>query len=210
MLMSAHVLIQFIELVLATAQAGLTFSKDPYDIERFAKLRAISAQFLARTTSYEVSEVEHWIDLDEGYPTPKFDVRAIVLDEQNRLLLVRERADSRWTVPGGWSDIGESPAEAIQREVLEETGLQVKATHLLAIFDKHKHAHPPQLPHAYKAFFSCAVTGGELLQGTVETSEARYFDLLALPELSFDRVLPEQLRTLHSRILAGENATLFD
>lgn len=203
-------LLEFIELVISTAQAGLTFSKDSFDIERYLTLRQTATEILAHHENLAPAEVGRWLALDNGYPTPKLDVRAMIMDEHEQIFLVREKADARWTLPGGWCDIGRSAAEAVVREVREEAGLQVAPVRLLALLDKHKQRHPPQMPHAYKAFFLCQVEGGALLQSTAETSGAAYFRAAALPELSLDRVLPGQIQALHARVLAGHAAALFD
>lgn len=200
----------FLEQVLATAQAGLTYSKDPFDIGRFHALRDATAALIAEQSTLDPVRIADWIALDSGYPTPKLDVRALILNEQGQLLLVRERSDGCWTLPGGWCDIGDSPAGAVVREVVEETGLICRAVQLLALFDKLRHPHPPQLPHAHKAFFLCEVTGGQLLTETDETQDAAYFPLEALPELSRHRVVASQLRTLHTHVQQGRPDTLFD
>jgi ADP-ribose pyrophosphatase YjhB (NUDIX family) len=202
--------IDYLERVLATAQIGLTFSKSPYDIERFRRLQQETAEVLATDANPDAAAVRDWIDLDTHYVTPKLDVRALVLDEEKRVLLVRESTDGLWSLPGGWCDVGESAGEAVVRETLEETGLSVKAVRLLALFDKHKHAHPPQIPHAHKAFFFCQPISGSLQERTNETTGARYFPIASLPPLSRQRVLPEQISRLAERALAGELETLFD
>ncbi|MFQ2269397.1 NUDIX hydrolase [Aeromonas enteropelogenes] len=200
----------FLEQVLATAQAGLTYSKDPFDIGRFEALRAATAALIASQSELAPEAISDWIALDTGYPTPKLDVRAFIVDEARRILLVQERSDGGWTLPGGWCDIGDSPAAAVVREVVEETGLECRAVQLLALFDKLKHPHPPQLPHAHKAFFLCEVTGGQLLTETDETREAAYFPIEALPPLSRHRVVESQLHTLHRHVQEGRGDTLFD
>ena len=200
----------FLEQVLATAQAGLTYSKDPFDIGRFEALRAATVALIASQSTLAPEASAHWIALDSGYPTPKLDVRALILDDAGRILLVRERSDGLWTLPGGWCDIGDSPAGAVVREVVEETGLACRAVQLLALFDKLKHPHPPQLPHAHKAFFLCEVTGGALLTETNETQGAAYFPIDGLPPLSRHRVVASQLRTLHAHLREGRRDTLFD
>lgn len=200
----------FLEQVLATAQAGLTYSKDPFDIGRFEALRAATVALIASHSDLKPDAIAEWIDLDRGYPTPKLDVRALIVDKAGNILLVQERSDGCWTLPGGWCDIGDSPADAVVREVVEETGLECRAVQLLALFDKLKHPHPPQLPHAHKAFFLCEVIGGQLLGETDETQGAGYFPIDDLPELSLHRVVEPQLRTLHAHLLQGRRDTLFD
>jgi ADP-ribose pyrophosphatase YjhB (NUDIX family) len=208
--MNNPALLNYLELVLATAQVGLTFSKNCYDIERFKKLQEVTAKLLASHTQLNVEAIKTWITLDSEYPTPKLDVRAVVFNSNQDVLLVQERSDSLWTLPGGWCDIGESPSEAIEREVLEETGLSCKAVRLLALFDKHKHSHPPQIPHAHKAFFLCKVNGGSMLQSTNETSGAQYFSQNALPILSEHRVLATQIHTLCNAVKNDIKECLFD
>ncbi|HHQ4635799.1 TPA: NUDIX hydrolase [Aeromonas veronii] len=200
----------FLEQVLATAQAGLTYSSDPFDVGRFEALRRACTDLIASQSELKPEAIAEWIALDSGYPTPKLDVRALILDEAGRLLLVQERCDGCWTLPGGWCDIGDSPAAAVEREVIEETGLECRAVQLLALFDKLKHPHPPQLPHAHKAFFLCEVTGGQLLAETDETRGAAYFAIDDLPLLSRHRVVESQLHTLHGHVQQGRRDTLFD
>ena len=94
-----------------------------------------------------------------GHATPKVDVRGAVFRDE-RLLLVRETTDGRWSLPGGWADVGESPAEAVVREIREESGFETQVCKLVALYDRNKHGHPPMLFHAYKAFFLCDLVGG--------------------------------------------------
>ena len=200
----------FLEQVLATAQAGLTYSRDPFDIARFEALRAATVTLIASQSELAPDAIGDWITLDSAHPTSKLDVRAFIQNDAGHVLLVQERSDGCWTLPGGWCDIGDSPADAVVREVSEETGLACRAVQLLALFDKLKHPHPPQLPHAHKAFFLCEVTGGALLTDTDETKGAGYFPIDALPELSRHRVVASQLRTLHDHLSQGRGDTLFD
>ncbi len=115
----------FLEQVLATAQAGLTYSRDPFDIGRFEALRAATVALIASQSELDPAAISAWIALDSGYPTPKLDVRAFIQNDDGHILLVQERSDGCWTLPGGWCDIGDSPAGAVVREVAEETGSPV-------------------------------------------------------------------------------------
>jgi ADP-ribose pyrophosphatase YjhB (NUDIX family) len=182
----------------ALAQAGLTYATDPYDRERYEELRAISVRLLSALSDEPVEKIIGAFASENGYPTPKVDVRAVVIRD-GAVLMVRESQDrGKWTLPGGWADVGFSPFEMAAKEVQEETGLVVKATRLLALFDKRKHDHPPQPWYVYKAFIQCEVTGGSLLQKTLETAGARWFrqeDLGAL-QLSEDRTTAFQLKAV--------------
>jgi ADP-ribose pyrophosphatase YjhB (NUDIX family) len=137
------------------------------------------------------------------------DVRALVI-RAGEILLVQERSDKLWTLPGGWCDINRSPRESVEREVLEESGLEVRASRLLALFDKHKHDHPPQIPHAYKCFFLCDEKGGHLVNGTLETISAKFFPMDDLPLLSMNRVTPRQLQLVVAIAEDPARATAFD
>ena len=115
----------------AIAQSGIAFSKDTFDIERYEELRAISAEVLEHYSSLERGKIEALFAKEEGYQTPKVDVRGVVFKE-NRILLVRERSESRWSLPGGFCDVGFSAAENIVKEIREESGYETKAVKLLA------------------------------------------------------------------------------
>lgn len=188
-------LVALIDEVSAIGQIGQTYSTDKFDLERFERLRAISAEMLALATALPAAQLRSWMDLDSGYVTPKLDCRALIFRGET-VLLVQEISDGLWTLPGGWVDINESPSEAVEKEVREESGLTVRAEKLVALIDKRRHDYPPQLPHSYKLFFRCTETGGELLQGTLETAASAFVPLDALPPLSLNRITPAQLTWL--------------
>ncbi|HLR57427.1 MAG TPA: NUDIX hydrolase N-terminal domain-containing protein [Beutenbergiaceae bacterium] len=180
----------------AIAQNGLAYSRDHFDIERFQRLAVLAEQLLVRDDlgSYRPAPA-----LTAGYATPKVDVRAGVFDEDGRVLLVQEVADGRWSLPGGWCDVLETPRAAIEREVREEAGMTVSAVHLAAVIDREVWAHAPAYDHhVYKLFFVC--TPETTLDPTFTSSEtlaAEWFEVDELPELSIQRVLPEQIHLLH-------------
>ena len=193
----------------AIAQNGLTFAKDPYDIERYQNIRELVAEMLAAGSHQDISIIRDWLCADSGYMTPKMDVRGVVFHE-NKLLLVRERSDGKWTLPGGWADVCASPAENVVREVREESGFETKATKLLAVLDRSKHPHVPQFPfHVYKMFFQCAITGGSA-KSSSETDGVDFFSESDLPELSLDRVTPGQITRLFAHHRHPQWATDFD
>jgi ADP-ribose pyrophosphatase YjhB (NUDIX family) len=176
------------------ARAGLTYSRDPFDRERFSRVEAIAAEILASRSRLEGEDAAELLATEDGYLTPKVDVRAAVF-ERDRILLVREVSDGRWSLPGGWADVGESAGEVAVREVREEAGLEVRATRLVALLDKSKHDHPVQLWYVYKAFFACEVTGGTL-RPSAETPAVDFFARDALPPLSIDRITPGQIERM--------------
>ncbi|WP_459782458.1 NUDIX hydrolase, partial [Photobacterium sp. R1] len=126
----------------AIAQAGKAYSHDLYDLERFDQIADISYQMFAQISGQPLSKVHHLFIPEEGYPTPKVDLRAGVIRD-NKILLVKEREDGKWTLPGGWADVCETPSQGIVREVLEESGLVVSQPKLIAIKDRAVHPYQP-------------------------------------------------------------------
>jgi ADP-ribose pyrophosphatase YjhB (NUDIX family) len=180
----------------AVAQSGLTYAKDPYDVERYEQVRMIAAEIAAYHSETPASRIDELFAGELGYATPKLDIRALVLDEKGDVLLVKEKEDGCWTLPGGWVDVGESPSEAVEREVEEESGYQVHAVRLLALWDRNKHPHPPMPFHVYKVCFLCELLSGDPLTASMETEEVGFFAKDALPELSLKRVMPQQIERL--------------
>lgn len=174
----------------AIAQNGLTYSGNQFDIERYHQLTEIAAQMIAFKTDHEHAHIKEVFDSYSHYATPKMDVRAAIFKDDH-VLMVNE-LDGLWSLPGGWCDINYSPADVIIKEVKEETGFEVKVIKLIALLDKLKHEHPPQIPHSYKSFFLCDITGGEL-QTSHETSAVQYFPVHDLPPISMHRVTPSQI-----------------
>jgi len=193
----------------AIAQTGLTYAKDPFDIERYQSIRLVAAEMMAAGSG--VGGADFFVKLlsaDVGYATPKVDVRAAVFRE-GRLLLVREKEDGRWTLPGGWADIGDSPSGAVVREVKEESGFDVKARKLLALLDRNLHGHPPIPYHAYKLFFLCDIVGGNA-HAEQETDAVGFFADDEIPPLSLTRVTPAQIARLFEHCVQPEWPTDFD
>ncbi len=180
----------------AIAQSGLTYAKDPYDVERYEQVRMIAAEIAASRSEAPASRIDDLFGGELGYATPKLDIRALVLDEKGDVLLIKEKEDGRWTLPAGWVDVGESPSEAVEREAKEESGYRVRAVRLLALWDRDKHPHPPMPFHVYKLVFQCGLLGGAPLAATTETDGVGFFPKEALPELSLGRVTSGQIERL--------------
>ncbi len=175
----------------AIAQSGLAYSPNPYDLERYETVREIAAQMMAAISAAPVEPIRVLFAGQSGYATPKVDVRG-ALFRDDRILLVREREDGGWTLPGGWADVGESPADATVREVREESGYQTRAVKLMALYDRNRHGHPPIPFHAYKLFFQCELLGGTPAPSS-ETTAVDWFAADALPALSTSRVTAAQI-----------------
>ncbi|UKS24594.1 NUDIX hydrolase [Paenibacillus sp. HWE-109] len=177
----------------AISQAGLTYGENGYDLERYEALRKISVEMMSYFTDTPIDKVTELFANEQGYQTPKVDIRAVVLQD-NKLLLVKERADGAWALPGGWADIGLTPSEVAVKETYEEAGYEVKPLRLLAVLDKKRHAHPPSANHVYKMFILCELTGGQALEEAgLETTGVGFFGASELPPLSLERNTAEQL-----------------
>ena len=193
----------------ALAQTGLTFAQNEFDRERYASVQRVAAEILARGSGLSTDHLLTLFGAEEGYATPKVDVRGVVFRE-GALLLVRERADGGWTLPGGWADVCESPAENTAREVFEETGYVVRATKLLAAYDRSRHPHqPPALHHIYKLFFLCELLGGEPTDSH-ETDAPSFFREEEVPSLSISRVTPGQIARMFQHLRDPDLPTDFD
>ena len=192
----------------AIAQTGLTFSEDTYDRERYEQIRDIAAEIVAGHTGMDATAIVDLFRGQEGYATPKVDVRGAVFDGE-RLLLVRERIDGLWTLPGGWADVGDSPAEAVVREIREESGYEARATRLVALYDRNKQGHPPMPFHAYKAFFLCDLLGGSAAVSH-ETTAVGFFARTEIPPLSTGRVTTHQIERMFAHRDNPELPTEFD
>jgi ADP-ribose pyrophosphatase YjhB (NUDIX family) len=176
------------------AQTGLAFCENPYDIERYHALRALAARILAAHTATQADRIEDLFANEHGYATPKVDVRAAVFDAEGRILLVREVQDGgRWTMPGGWVDVNQTPAQCALREVTEESGYTACIVKLAAVWDRAQQGHPPGAFSIVKLMFVCALTGGAPTT-SLETSGTGWFTEAELPaDLSRGRTLPHQL-----------------
>ncbi|CVI70124.1 hypothetical protein NDGK_01764 [Clostridiales bacterium CHKCI001] len=173
------------------AQAGLTYSKDCYDIERFERVREIAAEMVAYKTEIPLDKVKDLFCSETGFQTPKIDTRAAIFKE-NKILLVKETSGT-WSLPGGWCDVMESVKSNTEKEVWEEAGLKAEAVKLIAIQDRNKHNVPPYAYGIAKVFFLCTVSGGKF-QENIETTASEYFALDELPELSLEKNTKEQIQ----------------
>ncbi len=173
------------------AQTGLTYARDPYDIERYHEIADIALQMFADRSALDLAALEELFASERGHATPKVDVRAAVFRD-DEVMLVRERSDGCWTLPGGWSDVGETASESAVRETREEAGYDVRVTRLLALYDKRVHPHPPQAFYVFKVIFEAVIVGGEPAASD-ETDAVAFFRADALPPLSLGRILPSQI-----------------
>jgi ADP-ribose pyrophosphatase YjhB (NUDIX family) len=195
----------------ALAQTGLEFSKDPYDLERYAALRRLAARIMAEHTAADIRRIEELFDGETGYATPKVGVRGAVFDAAGRILMVREVVDeNRWTLPGGWADVNQTPAQSVVREVFEESGYRVRAVKLAAVWDRARQAQPAMAFSVVRMFFVCALEGGAPTT-SLETSEVEWFAEAEVPaDLSLRRTLPQHISRMFAHWRDPGLATEFD
>lgn len=190
------------------SQAGLTYSKNEFDLDRYRQIQKIAAEMLANGTALPFEKTNQLLIEEQGYATPKLDVRGVVFNK-GKVLLVKELADGGWTLPGGWVDIGEPPAHSAEREVWEESGFTVHAVRLLALYDNRKHDFYPTFNHIYKLFFLCKLIGGKPAN-SIETSDAQFFSRDALPPLSNGRTTAKILMNMFDLGEQTDAPTVFD
>ena len=194
--------------LLALSQSGLHFTPQEYDRERYREIIEIATALLAAESSESADSLRSRWFVEDGYATPKMDVRGAIFRD-DRVLLVRETTDGKWTLPGGWADVNDSPSHAVEKEIEQESGFTARAVKLAALYDRNLHDHPAYLFHAWKAFFICDITGGEA-RTSHETDGVEFFSLYALPELSTGRSTAKQIRRMYEHHLDRARATDFD
>lgn len=192
----------------AIAQNGSHYADNDYDRERYEAIARIAAEMSAEHLRLPSADLLAVFRGEMGHATPKVDVRGVVFDD-DALLLVREREDGGWTLPGGWADIGDTPASAVEREIREESGYRTQASKVLAVLDRNRQGHPPHPFHIYKILIQCEMLGGEATPSN-ETSDVAFFREGEIPELSLARVLPQQITRLFQHRLHPEWPADFD
>jgi ADP-ribose pyrophosphatase YjhB (NUDIX family) len=192
------------------ASTGLFFAADEFDRERYREIAEIANAMLAEIGDVPVERIAGLVsDLAQGYATPKVDVRGAVV-EDDAILLVRERNDGLWTLPGGFADVGRSAAENVEKEIFEEAGLRVRARRLYAVRHKAKRAYEPDARDFYKLFFLCERLDAAAPAAGAETSEARFFERGRLPELSRARVIEDDIEAAFAHAVGEGRPASFD
>lgn len=173
------------------AQAGLAYTNNVYDIERYERLREISAEMISEKTDINLNKIKDLFCNETGYQTPKIDTRAVIFKD-NKILLTHE-SNGTWSLPGGWCDVLESVGSNTIKEVKEETGLDAQTVKIIAIQDRNKHNKPIYAYGVCKVFILCNVIGGEFIEN-IETTEIKYFSLDEIPDnLAEEKTNKEQI-----------------
>ena len=194
--------------LLALAHTGLHYTENEFEKERYEEVIRIATDLIANGEAYRADHLQAVWQVEAGYVTPKLDVRGAIFRGEE-VLLVRERSDGHWTVPGGFADVNESPSVAILKEIEQESGYTARIVKLAAVHDRNIHNYPAFMFHLWKLLFVCEITGGAP-QESMETDGVGFFRLDALPMLSTGRITAAQLRMLHKHYLNPQLATEFD
>jgi ADP-ribose pyrophosphatase YjhB (NUDIX family) len=192
----------------ALAQTGYHYEEDEYQRLRYQRLTEIAAEIVSEHSNLEYSPILEAFNTQIGYATPRVDVRGVVFRDK-RLLLVRERMDGGWTLPGGWADVGDVPSKAAEREVWEEAGFHVMVHKVVGVYDANRVGRL-ELFHAFKIVFLCDLISGEA-RPSIETSEVAFFDREELPEvLSGERTKARHIQDAFACLEDPNRATVFD
>jgi len=189
-------------------QIGRHFSANEFDRQRYERLEVLSSQILAQYSQISEDTLLQSFLAQEGYATPKVDVRAAVFKE-NKILLVQESQDSLWSMPGGYGDINETPSMSAEREVWEESGFKVKAQKVIGVYESNHDRAPIKVFHAYKVVFLCELLGGEAT-ASHETTAVDFFAFNALPPLSLNRTQTRYIEEAFAHLCDPERGTAFD
>ncbi|HSL31127.1 MAG TPA: NUDIX hydrolase N-terminal domain-containing protein [Anaerolineales bacterium] len=193
--------------IFSLSQSGITYSGNPYDIDRYKRLQEITAEIIANHSEVSRQAALDSFSMQAGYITPKIDVRGGVVHE-GKILLIQERADEKWAMPGGWADLGDAPSAMAEREVWEESGFRVKAEKVVAVIDANR-IEPMEFYHAYKIIFLCRILDGEP-RTNYETLAVDFFEPGRLPPLSVYRTNEAMLREVFAHVEDPDRPTLFD
>jgi ADP-ribose pyrophosphatase YjhB (NUDIX family) len=193
--------------IFSIAQSGLTYCKNEFDLQRYRRLQSIAAEMIASQSELTGEAVLQNFSMQTGYATPKIDVRGAVLRDR-KILLVQERIDDKWSMPGGWADLGEAPAEMVAREVREESGFEVRVEKLIAVYDANR-IEPMEFYHAYKLIFLCTIVSGEA-QASIETLGADFFAPEDLPPLSEFRTNRAMIAEVYAHLDDPTRPAYFD
>jgi ADP-ribose pyrophosphatase YjhB (NUDIX family) len=193
--------------IFSLSQSGLTYSKNEFDLARYKRLQEITAEMIASQAAMEKESVLENFSMQAGYATPKVDVRGAVIRD-GKILLVQERSDNNWAMPGGWADLGDLPSEMVMREVWEESGFNVRVKKVVAVIDANR-IQPFEFYHAYKLIFLCEIIGGEARVSN-ETLAVDFFDPQTLPPLSAYRTNEAMIAEVFAHSADEKRPTAFD
>lgn len=194
--------------VQALAQTGLTYAESPFERERYEKLRDLAVEMFAFGANETPETIGGWFQVQPGYATPKVDVRGACFRD-GKILMVREKMDGKWCLPGGWADVGDRPCQSAEREVREESGFECAARKVIGVFDANRGGSPFSAFHAFKIVFLCEIVGGAPVPNH-ETTAVEFFARAEIPPLSGSRTTPRQLEECFAHLDDPSRPTAFE
>lgn len=203
-----HPWLEWARRIQAIAQTGLNHTEGRYDKMNYEELLQVASEMVERGSGLPPCESLPAFRAQPGYATVKVDVRGAVIRD-GRILLVKERTDGRWTMPGGWADVGETPSNSVVREIKEESGIEAVAERVIGVWDANRAGRPMEFFHAFKLIFICREVGGELATSE-ETEDVGFFDFDELPELSTHRTGPDHLTEVRAHLNDPDRPAHFD
>ncbi len=205
---SSHQWLTWAREIQALCQTGLAFTRGPYDVQRYTRMMEIAAEVVASHSGLPVGPLRENFLTQPGYATPKIDVRGAVVRDR-AILLVQEKVDARWCLPGGWADVGDLPSAMVAREVEEESGMIVKPSKVIGVYDANRGGGALEFYHAFKIIFLCDILEGEPRSGD-ETRDARFFPFDAIPQLSSPRTDQRHLAEVLAHVNDRSRPAAFD
>ena len=203
--MNASDFVKHLQRMIAVTDTGLTFTKDPFDRERYEDLRSLLSKMLNQGLDIDSEEVAEVMTPTSAYATPLMDVRAWIVEDE-KICLVRGQGEDSWALPGGFGEVGYSPTENILKEIEEETGFKAKVERLLAVFDTNRFQ--LQSKQYAKFVFECKLLDGQF-QENQEIADLQFFAIDQLPVLSEKRITKEQIEILW-RVYQGQREQYLD
>jgi ADP-ribose pyrophosphatase YjhB (NUDIX family) len=191
------------------SQTGLAFAVTDYEKQRYKKLMKITAEMVEYHTDLKSEEVVKVLMAQPGYATPEIDVRAAVINDEGKILLVKEVMDKKWAMPGGWADVGDIPSEVAIRESKEESGYDVKPKKVIGVFDANRSGRPLEFFHAFKIIFLCDLIGGKAATSD-ETEDVAFFSFDELPPLSKNRTNLKHVNEIKYHLKDDKRPSFFD
>ena len=192
----------------ALGQTGITYSDNDYHTQRYQRLTEIATEILDSHTTLSNQQIHAQLTMQAGYATPKVDVRGAVVRD-SKILLVQEKVDGLWCMPGGWADVGDYPSEMVVREVWEESGFHVKPVKVIGVYDANRSGTPLEFFHAYKLVFLCKIVGGQP-RPSYETLAVDFFPFDRLPALSSSRTNERHLAEVLAHVREPDRPAAFD
>jgi ADP-ribose pyrophosphatase YjhB (NUDIX family) len=140
--------------------AGLEYAANSYDKTRYEIIQDMAIEMLAFATEQPLETLIPLKSTIFSRMSPVVAGSAAVIDKEGHILLMRRSDNHLWSMPAGQMEVGETPAEAVVRETLEETGVRCIPKALVGVYDSRRWDRG-MLHHVYKFTFLCEPLEGQ-------------------------------------------------